>query len=81
MSRFKLATSPYHHHRMRFLMGPIYRPDWDALSTVADGECATCDSPDMGFKDTHATDAYIISGMCQSCQDSVFGKDDKGVER
>lgn len=37
------------------------------------GVCATCGGPVDGFRDRGSVREYHISGMCQKCQDSVFG--------
>jgi len=38
-----------------------------------DGRCKTCDSAIHGFRDELSEREYLISGMCQDCQDEVFG--------
>ena len=40
-----------------------------------DGYCATCGEAidQAGFRDDLSRREYTISGMCQVCQDSVFG--------
>jgi hypothetical protein len=35
--------------------------------------CATCLKPIGKFKDKLSEKEYTISGMCQVCQDSIFG--------
>ena len=35
--------------------------------------CVTCGSPSGLFKDALSRKEYTISGMCQKCQDGVFG--------
>jgi hypothetical protein len=35
--------------------------------------CMTCDYPDLAFRDELSKREYTISGMCQRCQDEVFG--------
>jgi hypothetical protein len=37
--------------------------------------CPTCGEPIAGFRDELSLREYKISGMCQACQDSVFGED------
>ena len=39
-------------------------------------QCVTCpnDINDMDFRDELSVKEYGISGMCQECQDSVFGE-------
>lgn len=44
------------------------RPD-----TIRSGGCMTCTEPDMNFRTAPDRTEYSISGMCQKCQDSVFG--------
>jgi len=36
--------------------------------------CATCRKPVTGFKDALSVKEYRISGMCQTCQDQMFGE-------
>lgn len=38
--------------------------------------CVTCGGPVEGFRDELSQREYGISGMCQNCQDSVFGVDE-----
>ncbi len=40
---------------------------------VKDGMCMTCEGQASFFRDAVSEDEYRISGMCQDCQDSVFG--------
>lgn len=35
--------------------------------------CATCGGDASKFKDALSEKEFTISGMCQKCQDSVFG--------
>lgn len=37
------------------------------------GRCPTCKSEITPFRDELSKKEFSISGMCQSCQDSVFG--------
>jgi len=61
-------------------------PEIDALLSVvfgvsrneaiSEGLCATCDAEGIeisSFTDDLSVKEYQISGMCQKCQDSVFG--------
>ena len=46
--------------------------------TSKDKVCITCGSSAItrqDFRNTLSLREYTISGMCQKCQDSVFGKD------
>jgi hypothetical protein len=50
------------------------------VRTIANGECMTCDMIGItadSFRDELSIKEYTISGMCQKCQDSVFGGDDE----
>jgi hypothetical protein len=43
---------------------------------ISEGLCATCDADGIeiqSFRDDLSVKEYQISGMCQKCQDSVFG--------
>ena len=37
--------------------------------------CRTCNKKVGDFKDSLSEKEYKISGMCQECQDSVFGEE------
>lgn len=56
--------------------------DWrDELARVMFGRerhgevCVTCGQPVGEFRNALSQKEYGISGMCQECQDSVFGVD------
>ena len=36
--------------------------------------CVTCGQTAAAFRDELSKKVYAISGMCQDCQDEVFGK-------
>ena len=36
--------------------------------------CVMCKNPEMKFRDRISQKEYNISGMCQTCQDKVFGE-------
>lgn len=38
-------------------------------------KCVTCKCEVLGFRDWLSYQEWQISGMCQSCQDSVFESD------
>lgn len=48
--------------------------------TIRAHKCMTCTSPVNQFRDSLSLKEYQISGMCQACQDSVFGIDDTSEE-
>jgi len=35
--------------------------------------CVTCSGKAKGFRDATSKKEYTISGMCQDCQDSIWG--------
>ena len=45
----------------------------EAAGNIRKGICPTCEKPVGKFKDDISEREYGISGMCQKCQDSVFG--------
>lgn len=47
----------------------------DRVECVATLTCATCgkDAQHKAFRDPLSFKEYQLSGMCQECQDSVFG--------
>ena len=46
------------------------------VQTIEDHKCMTCNKPAEHFRDSLSLKEYTISGMCQECQDSVFGIED-----
>lgn len=47
--------------------------DVDRVGSIIAGVCAWCDAPADSFRDDLSRKEYRISGMCQNCQDDVFG--------
>ncbi len=47
----------------------------DRVQTITDGHCMTCRNEFVSenFRDELSEKEYSISGMCQECQDQVFG--------
>ena len=43
------------------------------IGAVAEASCVTCSGNATSFRDSLSKKEYTISGMCQECQDSVFG--------
>jgi len=44
-------------------------------AAIEAGKCPTCKGEITGFRNALSQKEYMISGMCQKCQDSVFGAD------
>jgi hypothetical protein len=60
-----------------FLMGVMHESLTEKqMNDTGINTCPTCQKPYMGFVDDLSLKEYKISGMCQSCQDSAFGKPD-----
>jgi len=58
----------------------------DRVKTITESFCVSCDSENnnaASFRDDLSRKEYAISGMCQSCQDDIFGvgdpDDDEGM--
>jgi radical SAM superfamily enzyme len=45
--------------------------------SIDSGKCVFCGEPAVEFKDELSRREFQISGLCQSCQDEVFTKDDE----
>lgn len=45
----------------------------DRRQTIAEASCMTCNGAADQFRDELSRREYAISGMCQECQDGVFG--------
>jgi len=48
------------------------------LQMIQSSKCATCDAPNLNFRDNISIKEYRISAMCQDCQDRAFT--DPGTE-
>ena len=44
------------------------------VGAVAEGSCVWCSEMVGEFRNPKSAKEYTISGMCQPCQDDVFGK-------
>jgi hypothetical protein len=47
----------------------------DRRATILARKCCTCEGDAEEFRNRLSEREYAISGMCQKCQDSVFGVD------
>ena len=43
---------------------------------LAAGQCVKCGKYNLEFRDELSRKEYRISGLCQSCQDAIFGTED-----
>lgn len=46
----------------------------DRRTSIITDTCALCKQPAVEFRDSLSEKEYSISGMCQACQDKIFGK-------
>jgi len=46
----------------------------DAINDIKNEICPVCKKSVFPFRDIQAVKEYDISGMCQECQDKIFGK-------
>lgn len=44
--------------------------------SIASNTCICCGKPANAFRDELSRKEFSISGLCQSCQDKVFGEND-----
>lgn len=44
--------------------------------TMKEKRCVACGGPADSFKDELSVKEFSLSGMCQFCQDSVFGTEE-----
>jgi len=47
------------------------------IQIIKEGLCMTCEGQASNFRDALSEDEYRISGMCQCCQDEVFGMEEE----
>lgn len=47
------------------------------IDCIRQNICTTCGKEAVSFRDSISRKEYLISGMCQACQDKVFGKEDE----
>jgi|13_taG_2_1085334.scaffolds.fasta_scaffold01965_11 hypothetical protein len=59
------------HHEIESLLTSITGKSRPQM--VLEALCTTCDGVAKSFKDEVSEKEYQISGMCQSCQDEIFG--------
>ena len=52
---------------------PAFKIFAHATERVKSGKCPMCGKEITGFRDELSEQEYGISGMCQECQDQVFG--------
>ena len=49
----------------------------DRRTAITTRVCPTCGGEVLGFRDELSEKEYCISGLCQKCQDCVFGVNDE----
>lgn len=58
------------------LSKPVFKIMPEAANAIKQNKCPTCGKPVGEFRDELSRTEYKISGMCQECQDSVFGEEE-----
>ena len=61
------------------LSKPIFNLMPHLADRIMDNRCACCAFPVTEFSDELSEKEYSISGMCQDCQDKVFGKNEDSI--
>ena len=56
------------------LSKPIFSFMPQMADRIINGDCSFCAMPLAPFKDAISKKEYSISGMCQTCQDNIFGE-------
>lgn len=59
------------HIKMRTKPVALFNPD--LLTKILHGKCATCSVKITELRDEGSLREYMIGGMCQNCQDEIFG--------
>ena len=62
--------NPNREKRIRDLQSNIMGAD--VMESIKSGRCATCGGPAAEFEDAVSSVEYLLSGLCQKCQDEVF---------
>ena len=47
----------------------------DRVPTIESSRCMGCDRRELTFRNDLSRKEYTISGLCQHCQDEIFGED------
>ena len=56
------------------LSKPVFALIPEMADRIINGDCSFCAKPLTPFKDAISKKEYGISGMCQTCQDSIFAE-------
>lgn len=67
-----MATPSKKHPSIRKLLDAIMGTSTEAM--IKTDECVACHKEATRFRDELSRKEFCISGLCQSCQDEVFGK-------
>ena len=52
----------------------------DRREVIKNNTCAFCVEPNLEFRNAISVQEYRISGLCQNCQDEVFGNGQNSKE-
>ena len=56
-------------------MKPVFQIFPEAKMAIEQGKCPVCKLEIDSFRNEKKKKEYGVSGLCQKCQDSVFGED------
>lgn len=66
-----MEPTPYAHTRERYFQNVL---GVDRMATIRNNKCTHCGGDAYWFKDQLSKTEYTISGMCQKCQDDIWGR-------
>lgn len=52
---------------------PVYKLMPELASHIRQNRCPCCRNPIGEFRDKASEHEYSVSGMCQNCQDAIYG--------
>lgn len=53
--------------------GLLKEMGWDRKTAIEQEKCVSCKQDAYAFKNPLSEKEYSISGLCQKCQDRIFG--------
>jgi len=51
----------------------------DRVASIKQNVCTMCGKYETGFRDDLSQKEYSISGMCQECQDKIYGTERREI--
>ena len=69
------VSMPFEEDFFQNVVAMVQKMQKEAEQAKQTNTCAGCTKPITEFRNTISQKEYTISGLCQECQDSVFGVD------